>query len=109
MALERVGDLAGALDEYRVASLFTQQLPWVRSLEAGCLARMGRLNEARAIRDQLRARRRTEYVDPSAIIRIELAIERGQDVAARTGAVRERACRAPAARRGYGFSAVPFR
>jgi DNA-binding winged helix-turn-helix (wHTH) protein len=74
MALELSGDATGALEQYRTASLFMQQLPWAQSLEACCLAKMGRESDAGRIRDTLNARRRTEYVDPYAMARIHLAL-----------------------------------
>jgi tetratricopeptide (TPR) repeat protein len=74
MALELSGDPTHALDEYRTASLFMQQLPWAVSLEAACLAKTGRVNDARRILDDLKSRRRTEYVDPYALARIQLAL-----------------------------------
>jgi DNA-binding winged helix-turn-helix (wHTH) protein len=73
-ALELSGELTRALEQYRLASVFMQQLPWARSLEAACLVKMGRLDDARAIRRDLHARRRTEYVDPYAMARIHLAL-----------------------------------
>jgi tetratricopeptide (TPR) repeat protein len=74
MALELQGERARALDEYRAASLFAGQLPWSQSLEAACLANMGRLQDARRICAGLQARRRTEYIDPYAMARIHLAL-----------------------------------
>jgi hypothetical protein len=38
-------------------------LPWLRALEGGCLARHGRQAEASAILDDLQRIRKTEYVD----------------------------------------------
>jgi tetratricopeptide (TPR) repeat protein len=74
MALQLTGELTRALDEYRTASLFMQQLPWALSLEAACLAHMGRVSEARQIRDTLTTRRHSEYVDAYAMARIHLAL-----------------------------------
>ncbi len=75
MALELSAERTQALDQYRTASLFMRELPWARSLEAACLAKMGRVNDARDILDNLKTRRRTEYVDPYALARIHLALD----------------------------------
>jgi tetratricopeptide (TPR) repeat protein len=75
MALELSGAPTRALDEYRTASLFMKRLPLAQGLEAACLAKMGRVDDAREIRDGLKARRRTEYVDPYALARVHLALD----------------------------------
>jgi Flp pilus assembly protein TadD len=74
MALQVIGEFTRAVEQYRTATLFMQQLPWALSLEAACLARMGRVSDARTIRDALSARRHTEYVDAYAMARIHLAL-----------------------------------
>jgi len=74
MALELRGELAPALDQYRAATRFIGPLPWSQSLEAGCLVKMGRVRDARQIRDELSARPRGEYIDPCAMARIHLAL-----------------------------------
>jgi DNA-binding winged helix-turn-helix (wHTH) protein len=74
MALELQGELAPALEQYRAATRLIGQLPWSQSLEAGCLVKMGRVGDARRIRNELNARRRGEYIDPYAMARIHLAL-----------------------------------
>jgi tetratricopeptide (TPR) repeat protein len=74
IALQLIGDFTRALDHFRTASVFMQQLPWALSLEAACLATMGRVSDARKIRDTLTARRHSEYVDAYAMARIHLAL-----------------------------------
>jgi DNA-binding winged helix-turn-helix (wHTH) protein len=66
-ALELSGRLDEALAEFRDASILFRDVPWVRAFEGGCLARMGRRSEARAILDELESRRRTDYVDSYAM------------------------------------------
>jgi DNA-binding winged helix-turn-helix (wHTH) protein len=63
MALECAGKLVEALEQYQLGSVMSPDLPWTRALEATCLAKMGRSDDARRILTQLDALRRTEYVD----------------------------------------------
>jgi DNA-binding winged helix-turn-helix (wHTH) protein len=62
-ALEFSGRLAEALEQYRLASAMSPDLPWMRALEGICLVKMDRQPEASAILADLDALRRTEYVD----------------------------------------------
>jgi tetratricopeptide (TPR) repeat protein len=62
-ALEFSGRLPDALAQYKLASVMSPDLPWLRASEATCLAKMGRTNEAREILDELEHLRRSEYVD----------------------------------------------
>ncbi len=62
-ALEATGQIEEALAQHRMVSVLTPDLPWLRALEAGCLARNGREPEASAILDELQHIRETEYVD----------------------------------------------
>ena len=62
-ALEFSGDLTGALAQYKLASVMSPDLPWLRAQEATCLAKMGRMGEAHEILDELEHLRRSEYVD----------------------------------------------
>jgi DNA-binding winged helix-turn-helix (wHTH) protein len=62
-ALEFAGRLPEALAQYRMASVMSPDLPWLRSLEGTCLAKMGRTAEAREVLDELEHLRRSEYVD----------------------------------------------
>jgi Flp pilus assembly protein TadD len=63
MALECAGRLSEALEQYQLGSVMSLNLPWMRALEATCLAKMGRLDDARRILGDLEQLRRTEYVD----------------------------------------------
>ena len=63
MALECAGRLDDALEQYQLGSVMSLNLPWTRALEATCLAKMRRREEARRILDALEHLRRTEYVD----------------------------------------------
>jgi tetratricopeptide (TPR) repeat protein len=62
-ALEFSGRPADALEQYKLASLMSPDLTWLRGLEGTCLARMGRTREAWAILEELEHIRLTEYVD----------------------------------------------
>jgi len=63
MALECAGRLDEALEQYQLGSVMSLILPWMRALEATCLAKMGRLEDARRMLGNLEQLRRTEYVD----------------------------------------------
>ncbi len=62
-ALEFSGRLPEALAQYKLASVMSPDLPWLRALEGTCLAKMGRSGDAREILDELEHLRRSEYVD----------------------------------------------
>jgi tetratricopeptide (TPR) repeat protein len=62
-ALEFCGRLAEALDQYRLASVMSPDLPWMRALEGICLVKMGRRQEAGSILEALETLRQAEYVD----------------------------------------------
>jgi tetratricopeptide (TPR) repeat protein len=61
--LEYSGDTEEALKQYRMATVLCPDLPWLRALEALCLANNGRRAESLAILGQLEELRKTEYVD----------------------------------------------
>jgi tetratricopeptide (TPR) repeat protein len=63
MALECAGRLDEALEQYQLGSVMSLNLPWMRALEATCLAKMNRLDDARRLLKHLEQLRRTEYVD----------------------------------------------
>jgi DNA-binding winged helix-turn-helix (wHTH) protein/Flp pilus assembly protein TadD len=63
MALECAGRLNEALEQYQLGSVMSPNLPWTRALEATCLAKMDRADDARRILGDLEALRQTEYVD----------------------------------------------
>jgi tetratricopeptide (TPR) repeat protein len=62
-ALEYAGKTEEALAQYHFARVVYPDIPWLAALEATCLARNGRQKEARRILEELRVRRKTEYVD----------------------------------------------
>jgi len=62
-ALEFSGRAEEALAQYRLASVVTPDLPWLRALEATCLAKRGCQSEAAALYKQLQQSRATDYVD----------------------------------------------
>lgn len=62
-ALEFSGRLDEALAQYQLGSIMSGDLPWMRALEATCLAKLGRTSDARAILDELEHRRETDYAD----------------------------------------------
>ena len=62
-ALERTGRVEEALAEMRLACVMSPDLPWLRALEAACLAKHGRRSEALAAFDELQSLREREYVD----------------------------------------------
>jgi DNA-binding winged helix-turn-helix (wHTH) protein/tetratricopeptide (TPR) repeat protein len=52
-----------ALDQYRLASVMSPDLGWLRAFEAKCLARHGRRKEALKILAELNQVRKTQYID----------------------------------------------
>src|SRR5579863_799849 len=60
--LDLTGDPA-ALAEYHVASTIAPDIPWIKAVEARCLARQGRSGEAMEMLSQLQVKRQHEYVD----------------------------------------------
>jgi DNA-binding winged helix-turn-helix (wHTH) protein len=62
-ALMFSGRLDEALAQYRRGSLTSPDLPWLRALEGVCLAKLERLDEARAILKELEQLRCSEYID----------------------------------------------
>jgi tetratricopeptide (TPR) repeat protein len=62
-ALEFSGRFEEALAQYQIASVMAPDLPWLRAHEGICLAKIGRIVEARSILQGLEQLRRSEYVD----------------------------------------------
>ena len=62
-ALEFSGRLPEALAQYKLASVMSPDLPWLRALEGTCLAKMGQQAGAQEILEELEHLRRSEYVD----------------------------------------------
>ncbi len=62
-ALEYSGRTDEALAEYRFAGAMSPDLPWLRALEAACLANSGRARQAAKILEDLNQIRNATYVD----------------------------------------------
>ncbi len=62
-ALEATGQIEEALAQHRLVCVMSPDLTWLLALEAGCLARNGRQEQAVEILDQLKRTRETEYMD----------------------------------------------
>jgi DNA-binding winged helix-turn-helix (wHTH) protein len=62
-ALEHSGKVEEALEQYRLASIISPDLSWLRAFEAKCLAKHGRKKEAQKILAELNQVRKTQYVD----------------------------------------------
>jgi tetratricopeptide (TPR) repeat protein len=62
-ALEYAGKVNEALEQYRVASIMSPELGWLRAFEAKCLARHGRRKDAHKIYGELTQTRKTQYID----------------------------------------------
>jgi len=75
-ALESLGRTEDALAQYRVAAVVSPDLPWLRAMEARCLAKSGRCREAQDILDYLEDVRMTEYVDAFYIALLKDALGR---------------------------------
>lgn len=73
-ALEFSGRLTEALEQYRLANMTSPDLPWLRTLEGTCLAKVGRVDQAAALLEEVEWRRHVEYVDAyfMAVFRNEL-------------------------------------
>jgi len=66
-ALEYCGRADEALAQFHLTATLFGDVPWLRALEGGCLARMGRRQESKAILDELEDRRGADYVDAYAM------------------------------------------
>jgi tetratricopeptide (TPR) repeat protein len=62
-ALEYAGKVEEACEQYRLAGILSPDLPWLRALEATCLARHGGRKQASRILHEMEKARATEYVD----------------------------------------------
>ncbi len=63
-ALEAAGQMDEAVAQYRLARVMSPDLPWLRAMEAACLAKGGQRSEASRILEELQEFRLTEYLDP---------------------------------------------
>jgi tetratricopeptide (TPR) repeat protein len=73
-ALEYSGRLDAALDQYKLASLMSPDVTWLRGLEGACLAQMNRRRDAWAILEELEHIRASEYVDAYYIALLRAAL-----------------------------------
>jgi len=78
-ALEFSGQAEEALAQHRLAAAMCPDLPWLRALEARCLAKSGRQREALEIAADLECVRQTEYVDPFFMALLRDALGRPDD------------------------------
>jgi len=62
-ALEYSGKANQALEQYRLATIMSPDLPWLKAVEGACLAKHGRRKEATSILADLIQIRKTQYVD----------------------------------------------
>jgi tetratricopeptide (TPR) repeat protein len=62
-ALEYSGRVDEALNQYTTTCTFAPDVPWLRALEASCLARHGRRPEAEVFLEKLEVFRQSDYVD----------------------------------------------
>jgi tetratricopeptide (TPR) repeat protein len=62
-ALERSGKPIQALEQYRLAVIMSPDLPWLRAVEAACMAKHGRRKDANTILAELIQVRKAQYVD----------------------------------------------
>jgi DNA-binding winged helix-turn-helix (wHTH) protein len=87
-ALEFSGRLDEALGQYKLASLMSPDIAWLRALEATCLVKMRRGREACAIVEELEHIRATEYVDAYSMAILRASLEQRDQAWAEL----ERAC-----------------
>jgi hypothetical protein len=59
--------------------MMSPDLPWLRALEAACLAHLGRLDEMTAIVDALTELRRSQYVDAFFMAVMRIALDQRED------------------------------
>jgi DNA-binding winged helix-turn-helix (wHTH) protein len=75
-ALEFAGHLTEALEQYRAARLLSPDLSWLPALEAACLARAGRTEDALRILCELERFREEGYVDAYYVAALLAALGR---------------------------------
>jgi len=73
-ALEFNGHWDEALDQYRRTCVMSPDLTWIPAYEAACMAKAGRLGEARRILKDLQRLRKSEYVDAYAMAVLQIAV-----------------------------------
>jgi tetratricopeptide (TPR) repeat protein len=85
-ALEYMGQVPEALEQYRAACALCPDLPWLRAFEASCHARCGRTDDALLILYELE--RKENYVDAYYVAAVWAALGRKKSALAEL----ERAC-----------------
>jgi DNA-binding winged helix-turn-helix (wHTH) protein len=88
-ALEFAGRPDEALTQYKLASLMSPDVTWLRGLEGTCLAKMGSTREAFAILEELEHIRRTEYVDAYYMAILRAALGQREQAFAELGRAEE--------------------
>ena len=81
-ALQLAGRLDEALVQYQIASIVAPDVPWLRALEGGCLAALGRRDDAHATLAALEALRHSEYVDAYHMAVFRSALRRPREAVA---------------------------
>ena len=75
-ALEFAGHVSEALEQYRAACALCPDLPWLRALEASCMARAGCTEDALRIVCELERFRQAGYVDAYYVAAVLAALGR---------------------------------
>jgi tetratricopeptide (TPR) repeat protein len=81
-ALEFSGHPVEALEQYRAARTLCPDLPWLYALEASCLARIGRIEDALRIFCELERYREEGYVDAYYVAALLAALGKPQQAIA---------------------------
>jgi tetratricopeptide (TPR) repeat protein len=88
-ALEFSGRVDEALTQYRAAQTLAPDVPWLKALEAGCLARRGNCRAAEAILAEVRNCRTITYVDSCYLAPLLDALNRREEAFAELWRARE--------------------
>jgi DNA-binding winged helix-turn-helix (wHTH) protein len=78
-ALEFSGRFEEALMQYRIGSVMSPELSWLRALQGACLVKCGREEEAWAVLEQLERLRCTEYVDAYGMAVLRRALGQNEE------------------------------
>ena len=81
-ALEYSGRTDEAMEQYRIARTLAPDIPWLRALEARCLAILGQRAEAARVLKDLRHCRTTCYVDAYYLVPLLDALGKREDALA---------------------------
>jgi tetratricopeptide (TPR) repeat protein len=79
-ALEFSGQAEEALAQYRLASVISPAMYWLRALEARCLVNIGKRDEALGIFEEIERTRLSEYVDAYYVALLLEALGRRDEV-----------------------------